>query len=83
MDDSTKTPLVFANRVIRRFADNQLGAEVMILPDDYMTMRVIFRKCQGLWEGISSGDVVQTNLLARIVTAWGRTRSKKRKIEVI
>lgn len=83
MDDSTKTPLVFANRAIRLFANNQLGDEVMILPDDYMAMRVVFRKCQGSWEGISSGDVVMTNLLARIVTAWGKNQSKRRKIEVV
>ena len=83
MDDSPKIPLVFANRAIRQFANNQLGAEIMILPDDYMAMRLVFRKCRGSWERVSNGDVVHVNLLAKVVVAWGRTRRRKRKIEVV
>ncbi len=83
MDDVRKIPLIFANRVIRQFVDNQMGDESVIIPDDYMAMRLVFRKCQGSWERVSQGDIVHVCLLAKVVTAWGKTRGKKREIEVV
>jgi len=83
VDDSAKIPLVFANRVIRLFANNQLSEDVMILPDDYMTMRLVFRKCGGSWEMVGAGGVPHVNLLAKIVAAWGRNRRKERKVEFV
>lgn len=83
MDErSKKPPLHFADRVIRRFVDNQLGDDAMVLPADYMRIRVVFRRCQGSWEQVAQGNVVHIHLLSKIVAAWGRLKEKHRKVEV-
>lgn len=80
MEDS-KPPLVFANRVIRKVVDNLLGDGLSVIPDDYVTMRVVFRKLGGSWQALSQGDIHQNQLIVRVVQAWGNIRGKARKIE--
>jgi hypothetical protein len=80
--DVDKPPLVFAEQAIRRLATNQLGAEVMITPNDYMVMRVVFRKRGGSWEDVASGDTSQILLLGSVVRRWGKLLQKQRKVEV-
>lgn len=82
MEGTSKPPLLFANQAIRRLVDNQFGDEAMVLPNDYMTMRVVFRRCQGSWEQLTCGSVIHTKLLSKIIAAWGRLHGKTRKIEV-
>ncbi len=79
MDD--KPPLVFANKVIRRFVDNLFGGQTMILPKDYMVMRVVFRKLGGSWKRIILGDIEANKLVVRIIQAWGTLHEKNRKVE--
>lgn len=69
MDDAPLVPLVFANRVIRQFADHLLGG-VTIKPKDYAVMRLVFRKMGGNWEALVHGDVNQLTLLEKVVTRW-------------
>jgi hypothetical protein len=78
----SKPPLVFADQAIRKLVTNQLGDETMVLPNDYMVMRVVFRKRGGSWEALTQGDVGHTVLLASVVKTWGKLRRKQRKVEV-
>ena len=82
MDESRKPPLQFANRVIRRFVDNQLGDEALVLPEDFLKIRLVFRHCRGSWERLALGDIVHTHLLSKVVSAWGRLKGKQREVEV-
>jgi hypothetical protein len=82
VDESRKPPLQFANRVIRRFVDNQLGDEALVLPDDYLKIRLVFRRCRGSWEQVTQGNVVHIHLLSKVVSAWGRLKGKQREVEV-
>lgn len=80
MDD--RPPLVFANRVIRRFVDNLYSDKVMVLPKDFTVMRVVFRKMGGSWEKVSQGDIEQCKLIVQVVRTWGNTQEKSRKIDL-
>jgi hypothetical protein len=72
MDDQPTPPLVFANRLIRQFADNLLGSDVVALPNDYTIIRTAFRYAGGSWESVTLGDIVQIRLLEEIILAWGK-----------
>ena len=76
------TPLIFANQAIRKFVNNHFSDKVLVLPDDYRAMRVVFRKKGGTWEGVVSGDVQQIRLLSNIVKAWGKLKQDQRKVEI-
>lgn len=78
MEDN-RPPLEFANRVIRRFIDNLFGDETLVLPQDYIAMRVVFRKLGGSWEKVFEGD---TQLIIQIVQSWGNLKDKNRKVEL-
>jgi hypothetical protein len=76
VDGPSKLPLVFANRVIRQFADHLLGEDVFLLPEDYRALRLVFRWCQGSWERLELGDIVHNRLLVTIITTWGKKPKK-------
>lgn len=80
--DSPKTPLAFANQVIRRFVDNLLGADMIVLPEDYMAIRTAFRNLRGNWEQIDHGNLAQIQMLTNLLKAWGRQPQRKREVEV-
>ncbi len=81
MDDPATPPLVFANRVIRLFADHLLGADILVEPRDYQIMRLIYRKLGGKWVDLMEGNIVQMVLLEKIVTRWGKQPNRKRQTE--
>lgn len=72
MDDRPVHPLVFANHVIHQLVEHMVGEDVVIEPEDYTVLRVVFRKCGGQWHEITQGNLVHLELLKKIVSAWGR-----------
>jgi len=76
VDGPSKLPLVFANRVIRQLVDHLLGEQVIMTPEDYRAIRVVFRWCKGSWEQLELGNIVHNRLLIKIISAWGE-KSKK------
>ena len=79
-----KPPLEFANRIIRMLVDNMFGSSVMILPSDYTTIRVTFRKIGGLWTKVCRGDMDHCRKVVRVVQSWGdiHQKNKSRKVDV-
>ncbi len=73
MDDAPAVPLVFANRVIRQFADH-LGITQTIRPRDYMIIRLVFRKLGGQWDAFIHGDIKQITTLEKVITNWGKVK---------
>lgn len=78
MESPRKPPLVFANRVIRMMMDHSAGEEVISLPEDYMAIRVVFRKLGGLWLSVMHGDVGHIKLIRRIIVAWGQQPHRRK-----
>jgi hypothetical protein len=76
MDAPPKPPIVLAERLIKQFVDHLVAGAPEIKPDDFMAIRVVFRKCGGNWEKIIHGDIVQVSLLAKIATVWANSASK-------
>lgn len=81
MDDQKRPPLLFANRVLRRLVDNLCGNNMIATPQDYLTLRTVFRWCHGSWEAVNQGDIVHTRLLATLVMAWGKMPGRHRTTE--
>ncbi len=82
MDAPKKPPIVFANHVIRQTADHVVDDKVMILPQDFTTLRVVFRRMNGSWAKIADGDIHHSRLLARIVKRWGKQPGRKYESEM-
>jgi hypothetical protein len=78
--DSAPTPLAFADRLIRMSVDNSAGADMIILPQDYMALRVTFRKMGGSWEKLGNGDIRHCRLLSEVVRAWSSLPERKREV---
>lgn len=82
LDDSPNPPLHFANRLVRQFADNLVGQDVVTLPNDYTVIRNAFRSAGGSWEKVVHGDINHTRLLEKLILAWGKQPSRVRKTEM-
>ncbi len=82
MDDSPDPPLHFANRLVRKFADNLVGEDVVTLPDDYVAIRAAFRSAGGSWFRLVRGDINHTRLLEKLILAWGKQPGRVRKTEM-
>lgn len=82
MDELPSPPILFANRVFQHLVQHLVGEDAIMLPQDYMTMRLVFRTCTGSWERVLTGDIVHLRLLAAIVTAWGAMPGRKRRSEM-
>ncbi len=67
-----KPPVEFANRVIQQLADHIVGRSDLD-PNDYVLIRVLFRRFAGSWVALCQGDPKHMTLLANAVTAWGQT----------
>jgi len=80
--DPKKHPLVFANDVIRQTANHVVDDKVLILPQDYTALRVVFRKLGGSWASLADGDINQARLLAEIVKKWGKMPGRKHESEM-
>ncbi len=81
MNDPPKSPLSFANKVIRQFVDNLLGSNVIVSPKDYTVLRVVFRRCGGKWEQLNHGDILHSQLLTKILSSWGSMPGRQREVE--
>jgi len=66
-----KPPRIFANHVLKQLVQHMLGEECVIHRDDFVAMRVVFRRCGGSWVRVESGDLSHIDLLKKIVTGWG------------
>jgi hypothetical protein len=82
VDAPEKPPILFANNVIRQTADHIADEKIMILPQDYTTLRVVFRKMGGSWEKIADGDIKHSRLLAKVVKHWSQLPGRKFDSEV-
>lgn len=78
MNDTEAPPLVFANHVLKQLVAHLLGEDMIVEYDDYMALRTVFRWCGGNWALLGEGDIVQLNLLAKIVSAWGQMPERTR-----
>jgi hypothetical protein len=77
MDDLPWTPKVFANKVILQFVQHILSDDMVIEPEDYMVLRLVYQKAGGSWDQLASGDVVMLGLLQKIISAWGKLPDRK------
>jgi hypothetical protein len=75
-----KTPLAFSDQVIRKFVDNLLGSDMIVLPEDYQAIRTAFRSCRGKWEEIEQGNLSHLQMLTNILKAWGAMPQRKREV---
>jgi len=78
MNDSPDPPRIFANRVIRQLIDHSFGEDLIVDPDDFLTMRTAFRSSGGSWVSIGDGDTSHLDKLKNIVTAWGQMPGRKK-----
>lgn len=74
---------VFSNKVIRLLIKNMGPGNLVVNPDDYMAIRVAFRRIGGSWEKFSSGDIQHINLLKAVVKKWCQTPGRKTDTEVV
>ncbi len=75
LDAPNDLQIIFANRVIRQFADNMLGAETKIEGPDFRLIRVVFRHLGGSWASLMNGDIKQLTLLEALIRGWGAKRA--------
>lgn len=78
MDEALQKPKVFANQVIRQLIQHMVADDMVIEPDDYMAIRVVFRKCGGSWIAFGDGDLKQFELLKSIVLAWSQMEGRRK-----
>lgn len=83
MDEADSQPLIFANRVIRQYVDHLVGADTILLRQDYLVIRMVFRWCKGSWENLEHGDIIHNRLLSKILSKWGETAKHKKDVERI
>ncbi len=76
-EDTPQPPSIFANHVLNQFVQHLFGDELVIEPQDYLSMRVAFRQCGGQWQLVVAGDTQQLDILKRVVTAWGEMPDRK------
>jgi len=61
--------------------DHLLGGDMIATTDDFLKIRVIFRKLGGQWVALQNGDIVHILLLEKVITAWGKAPGRKRETE--
>lgn len=81
MDCQPDPPLLFANRIIRQLVDHMASSDLVIEEADFNNLRSVFRRCQGSWEKVLSGDPVHTELLKTIVSTWTQLPERKQDME--
>jgi hypothetical protein len=77
MDDDA--PKVFSNKIIRLMVDQLVSDDVILDPQDYLAIRIVFRRCGGRWEQFALGDQVPIELLKAILKGWGSMPERKRR----
>ena len=79
MDDAPRPQLVFANRVLDQLIEHLFGGTMLVEPEDYLAIRLVFRWCGGSWELAWNGSIPQLELLKAVVTGWGKFPGRKKK----
>lgn len=72
MDDIAWSPRIFANKVILQFVQHILAEDMVVEPDDFMVIRLVFKQAGGSWDELANGSVVMLELLQKIISAWGQ-----------
>lgn len=80
--DEEKVPRVFANHVLKQMVQHMFGDDLIVERDDFLSLRIVFRRCGGTWTSILGGDLKQIELLKTLVTAWGNMPGRKHQSEV-
>jgi hypothetical protein len=83
LDPNQQPPLVFSNRIIRQLIDHMIGEGTVTEDVDFKSMRLVFRECGGSWEKFMNGDILNNELLQKIVTAWAQMPGRKQKQETL
>jgi DNA topoisomerase IB len=83
LDPTVEPPLVFSNRIIRQLIDHMIGEDTISEDIDFKSMRIVFKSCGGSWEKFMNGDILNNELLQKIVTAWAQMPGRKQKQETI
>lgn len=83
MDDAVWTPSIFANKVILQFVQHILAEDMVVEPEDYLVIRLVFRWCGGSWAALADGDVVMLELIQKIVSAWGKLPERKKESDTV
>lgn len=78
MTDKPKPPKVFANQVIRQIIEHMFADDFKIKADDYMMIRVVFRKMGGSWEKIGLGSLKDFLLLQNVIQGWSKLPHEKK-----
>ena len=81
MDAPPSPPSQLANRIIRQFVDHLFGEDMLTFKDDFLAIRVVYRKMGGNWIPLIDGNKEAIGLLENIVTGWGQMPGRKRKSE--
>lgn len=82
MDDAPNPPIHFANRIVRQFVDHLFGPDMLVLPEDFTTLRLAFRVGGGSWERLLHGDITHTRFLEELLIAWGGKKERIRRTEM-
>ncbi len=83
MDEAAWSPKVFANKVILQFVQHILSEDMVIEPDDFMVIRMVFKKCGGSWDELANGSVLMLELLQKIIGAWGKMPGRKNESDTV
>jgi hypothetical protein len=77
MDVPVAPPNQLANRIIRQLVDHLFGEGMVILKEDYLALRAVYRQMGGTWASLVDGNNESIGLLEKIVTAWGQMPNRK------
>ena len=76
--DRETPPRQFANHVIKQMATHMLADDIFVELNDFMAIRTAFRWCGGSWGEVSEGNIVDLEILKKVVTAWGQMPGRKK-----
>lgn len=83
MDDRPKPPKIFANRVIRQLIEHMFADDFKIKANDYMAIRVVYRKLGGSWDQLGLGSMKELELLSKVVQGWAQLPHERKSDSVI
>jgi hypothetical protein len=59
--------------------DHLFGEDMMVLKDDFLAIRLVYRQMGGMWSPLIDGNKDSIGLLESVVTAWGQMPGRKLK----
>ena len=83
MDDAVWAPRIFANKVIIQFVQHILAEDMVVEPEDYLVIRLVFKWCGGAWDQLAEGNVVMLELLQKIISAWGKMPGREHESDTV